>query len=84
MRGRDQALQGRNTVRHSYHNYKLIYNAILLQVNPSPSKGGLQVHVKLAFNTLSLAHTALASHGPEKQGSGTVDRIFDKCAVQYY
>ena len=45
---------------------------LLSQVNPSPSKGEVQVHVKLAFNTLSLAHSALVSHGPELQGSGTV------------
>ena len=45
---------------------------LLSQVNPSPSKGEVQVHVKSEFNTLSLAHSALVSHGPELQGSGTV------------
>ena len=48
---------------------------LLSQVNPSPSKGVVQVHVKSAFNTLSRAHIALVSQGPESQGSGTVGTI---------
>ena len=54
---------------------------LLSQAKPSPWKGEVQVHVKLAFNTLSLAHTALVSHGPESQGSGTAVLKFEKQVI---
>ena len=54
---------------------------LLSQVNPSPSKGELQVHVKLSFNTLSRVHSALTSQGPETHGSGTTKKnvTIEKC-----
>ena len=67
-------LQGSGTVVFNFEPLERIVNLefLLSQVNPFPSKGEVQVHVKSVLMTLSCAHTALASHGPELQGSGTV------------
>ena len=43
------------------------------QLNPSPSvNGSLHVHVKFGLSNPSLVQSAFVSHGPDRQGSGTV------------
>ena len=43
------------------------------QLNPSPSvNGSLHVHVKFGLSNPSLVQSAFVSHGPDRQGSGTI------------
>ena len=59
--------------------YINLYSQLPEQVNPSPSvNGSLHVHVKFGLSNPSLVQSAFVSHGPDRQGSGTV-----KCMHQY-
>ncbi len=45
---------------------------LLEQLNPSPTVyGSIHVHVKFGLSNPSLSQSALTSHGPIRQGSGT-------------
>ena len=52
--------------------------SLLEQLNPSPSvKGDLQVQLNRSLSKLSLAQSALMSHGPGRHGSGTTGGMQD-------